>query len=92
MINVMLGSNTHSEVSAYFYLTCFLELIMFSLFTVEWSINGNYVAVARNNILTILSSKFKERVSLVLPFESLIGDSDVNSAVKGMFDVFYFHL
>jgi nuclear pore complex protein Nup214 len=38
--------------------------------------------VARKNVLSILSSKFEERVSISLPFRSWIGDSEENISVK----------
>lgn len=45
---------------------------------------GNFVAVARKNVLSILSSQFKERLRLSLPFKSVVGDSDVNQVIKGI--------
>ncbi|KAF3449046.1 hypothetical protein FNV43_RR09770 [Rhamnella rubrinervis] len=56
--------------------------VMDSVDAVEWSVQGSYVAVARKDILSILSSKLRERSSLVLSFKSWIGDSDVNCSVK----------
>lgn len=56
----------------------------------DWSVGGKYVSVARKNILSILSSKFKERLSISLSFDSWIGDSDVNCSVKGNVVVWYY--
>ncbi|XP_011025100.1 PREDICTED: nuclear pore complex protein NUP214 isoform X2 [Populus euphratica] len=49
---------------------------------VEWSLKGKYIAVARGSIISILSSNFKERFSISLPFRSWIADSDDNCTVK----------
>ncbi|KAH7576326.1 hypothetical protein JRO89_XS01G0036700 [Xanthoceras sorbifolium] len=49
---------------------------------IEWSVKGKFVAVAKKNILSILSSKFKERLSISLSFKSLVGESDANCSVK----------
>ncbi|KAF9686533.1 hypothetical protein SADUNF_Sadunf03G0168500 [Salix dunnii] len=69
--------HVHSLLSkyddAYF---CLLSLI------VEWSLKGKYIAIARESLISILSSNFKERFSISLPFRSWIADSDVNCTVK----------
>lgn len=57
------------------------------LFVVEWSAKGSYIALARKDILIILSSKFKERSQILLPFKSWVGDSD--SIVKGTCVVYF---
>ncbi|GMP69758.1 hypothetical protein CsSME_00028896 [Camellia sinensis var. sinensis] len=49
---------------------------------VEWSVKGDFVAVTRKNILSILSSKFKQKFSMALSFKSWIGDSDLNCTIK----------
>ncbi|KAL9349059.1 hypothetical protein Peur_056314 [Populus x canadensis] len=49
---------------------------------VEWSLKGKYIAVARGSLISILSSNFKERFSISLPFRSWIADSDDNCTVK----------
>ncbi|KAJ6702736.1 NUCLEAR PORE COMPLEX PROTEIN NUP214 ISOFORM X1 [Salix viminalis] len=49
---------------------------------VEWSLKGKYIAVARESLISILSSNFKERFSISLPFRSWIADSDDNCTVK----------
>ncbi|KAL2557114.1 Nuclear pore complex protein [Forsythia ovata] len=59
-----------------------LDYMMDNVDSVDWSVKGNFVAVARKNVLSILSSQFKERLSLLLPFKSVVGDSDVNQVIK----------
>ncbi|KAK4843166.1 hypothetical protein QYF36_004823 [Acer negundo] len=59
-----------------------LQVVMENVDAVEWNVKGKFVAVAKKNILSILSSKFKERLSIALSFKSLVGDSDVNCSIK----------
>ncbi|XP_019461887.1 PREDICTED: nuclear pore complex protein NUP214 isoform X2 [Lupinus angustifolius] len=61
-----------------------LKSVMDSVEAVDWSVKGEFVAVARkNNVLSILSAKkFEEWVSISLSFNSWIGDSDENRSVK----------
>ncbi|KAL5794838.1 hypothetical protein ACOSP7_003432 [Xanthoceras sorbifolium] len=59
-----------------------LQVVMENVDAVEWSVKGKFVAVAKKNILSILSSKFKERLSISLSFKSLVGESDANCSVK----------
>lgn len=61
--------------------SCFVFAI--SAVIVEWSAKGKFLAVAKGNNLCILSSKFKERQSILLSFRSLVGESDVNGSIKG---------
>lgn len=69
-----------------------LLLTLFFFFViVEWSLKGKYIAVARENILHILSSKFREKLHISLPLKSWIGDSEENFCVKGIF-LFIFRL
>ncbi|KAF8082415.1 hypothetical protein N665_0827s0018 [Sinapis alba] len=56
--------------------------IMDGVDAVEWSSKGSYIAVAQDNSLRILSSKFNEKRCIALSFDSWIGDSDENCAVK----------
>ncbi|KAL3850357.1 hypothetical protein ACJIZ3_012239 [Penstemon smallii] len=56
--------------------------VMESVDSVDWSVKGNFVAVAKKNTLSILSLQFKEKLSFLLPFQSVIGDSDVNQVIK----------
>ncbi|XP_073276105.1 nuclear pore complex protein NUP214-like isoform X2 [Primulina huaijiensis] len=61
-----------------------LSHVMENVDSVDWSVNGNFVAVARKNNISILSSQLKEKFSFSLPFRSVIGDndSDVNQVIK----------
>ncbi|XWS52366.1 hypothetical protein CRYUN_Cryun11dG0063700 [Craigia yunnanensis] len=63
-------------------LTYPLKHLMDDVDAVEWSIKGAFVAVAKDNILSILSSKFNEKSCVALPFKSWIGDSDDDCIVK----------
>lgn len=74
------------------FLILAFPIIYFNLFLckVDWGIKGSFVAVARKNILSILSAEFEERVSIPLPFKSWIGDSEANVSVKGLHSVFHF--
>lgn len=56
--------------------------VMDDVDAVEWSVKGKFVAVARKNVLTILSSRFKECLCMSLSFKSLLDDSDVNCSAK----------
>ncbi|KAK2980864.1 hypothetical protein RJ640_003091 [Escallonia rubra] len=51
--------------------------------TVEWSEADNFVAVAKKNVLSILSSEFKERLSISLSLKSFDDESDANCIMKG---------
>jgi hypothetical protein len=77
------------------FLSLSLSHIVFSLpyfkfffIIVEWSVKGEFVAVARKNVLSILSSRFEERLCMSLSFKSWIGDSNVNCSVKGFYVLF----
>ncbi|XP_052181178.1 nuclear pore complex protein NUP214 isoform X2 [Diospyros lotus] len=59
-----------------------LKHVMDNVDAVEWSMKGNFVAVARKNNLSIFSSKFKQKFSILLSFKSWIGDSDLDCTVK----------
>ncbi|CAI8611572.1 unnamed protein product [Vicia faba] len=59
-----------------------LKHVMDSVEAVDWCVKGTFVAVARKNVLSILSTKFEEKVSIPLPFRSWIGDSEANVSVK----------
>ncbi|KAJ0249958.1 Nuclear pore complex protein NUP214 [Hirschfeldia incana] len=56
--------------------------VMDGVDAVEWSSKGSYIAVAQDNSLRILSSKFNEKRCIALSFDSWIGDSDENCVVK----------
>ncbi|XP_060973660.1 nuclear pore complex protein NUP214 isoform X1 [Cannabis sativa] len=59
-----------------------IKHVMEDVDAVEWNAKGNYIALARKDMLIILSSKFKEKSHMVLPFKSWIGDSDEDCNVK----------
>lgn len=59
------------------YLNCFL------LCLVNWSMNGKYIAVAKYDFLSIMSTKFKEKLRIKLLFDSLVED-DPGCVVKGI--------
>lgn len=59
-----------------------LEDVMDNVDAVEWSVKGKFVAVAKKNVLSILTSKLKERLCISLSFKSWVGDCDVNVSVK----------
>lgn len=59
-----------------------LNCVIEGVNSVDWSIKGNYIAVAKKNMVSILSSHFKEKLSFLLSFQSVIGDSDVNQVIK----------
>ncbi|XP_027189043.1 nuclear pore complex protein NUP214 isoform X2 [Cicer arietinum] len=59
-----------------------LKHVMDSVEAVDWCVKGTSVAVARKNVLSILSTKFEEKVLIPLPFRSWIGDSEANVSVK----------
>lgn len=59
-----------------------LEDVMDNVDAVEWSVKGKFVAVAKKNVLSILTSKLKERLPISLSFKSWVGDCDVNCSVK----------
>lgn len=59
-----------------------LKLVMENVDAVDWGVKGRFVVVARKNALSILSTKFEERVSISLPFESWISDYADNVSIK----------
>ncbi|KAI8526441.1 hypothetical protein RHMOL_Rhmol13G0307600 [Rhododendron molle] len=59
-----------------------LKNVMDDVDAFDWSLKGNLVAVARKNTLSIMSLKLKEKVRISLSFDSWIGDSNLNFAVK----------
>ncbi|KAK7405276.1 hypothetical protein VNO78_06480 [Psophocarpus tetragonolobus] len=59
-----------------------LKHVMDSVDAVDWGLKGSFVAVASKSVLSILSAKFEERVSVSLPFGSWIGDSAANVSIK----------
>ncbi|KAI5667149.1 hypothetical protein M9H77_17002 [Catharanthus roseus] len=52
-----------------------LKCVMVNVDAVEWSANGDFIVVARKNLLSVLSSELVEKCSFSLSPESLIVDS-----------------
>ncbi|KAI9121816.1 hypothetical protein K1719_007206 [Acacia pycnantha] len=59
-----------------------LKEVMDNVDAVEWSAEGKSIAVARMNVISILSAKFEERISISLSFKSWTGDSGESCHVK----------
>ncbi|KAK4270922.1 hypothetical protein QN277_019687 [Acacia crassicarpa] len=59
-----------------------LREVMDNVDAVEWSAEGKSIAVARMNVISILSAKFEERISISLSFKSWTGDSRESCYVK----------
>ncbi|XP_050220450.1 nuclear pore complex protein NUP214 isoform X2 [Mercurialis annua] len=59
-----------------------LQHLMDNVDAVEWSFDGTYISVAKQNVLHILSSKFKQILCISLPFNSWTADSPDESTVK----------
>ncbi|XVF37288.1 hypothetical protein REPUB_Repub19eG0133100 [Reevesia pubescens] len=59
-----------------------LKHLMDDVDAVEWSVKGAFLAVAKDNSLSILSSKFNEKLCVALPFKSWISDSDDDCIFK----------
>ncbi|KAL9140612.1 hypothetical protein ABFS82_14G048600 [Erythranthe guttata] len=59
-----------------------LVCVMEEVDSVDWSVKGNFVAVAKKNNVSIFSSQFEEQLRFSLSFKSVIGDSDVNEVIK----------
>lgn len=55
--------------------------LMDNVDAVNWSMNGKFLAVARYDYLSILSSKFEEKLRIKLLFDSLV-DDDPDCVVK----------
>ncbi|KAI3826581.1 hypothetical protein L1987_00629 [Smallanthus sonchifolius] len=58
-----------------------LNHVMDNVDAFNWSMNGKFIAVARYDSLSILSSKFEEKLQLKLIFDSLV-DDDPDCIVK----------
>ncbi|KAL4561022.1 hypothetical protein LXL04_033182 [Taraxacum kok-saghyz] len=59
-----------------------LNNLMDNVDAVNWSVDGKFLAVAKYDYLSILSSKFEEKLRIKLLLDSLVDDSDADSAVK----------
>ncbi|GMH12801.1 hypothetical protein Nepgr_014642 [Nepenthes gracilis] len=49
---------------------------------VEWSVDGDFLAVAKENILSILSLKLKERLRISLPFKLWTADINARFTIR----------
>ncbi|PHT54940.1 hypothetical protein CQW23_03426 [Capsicum baccatum] len=49
---------------------------------VGWSPDGEFIAITRKNLVSILSSNFEEKFSISLSFKSLLDDSSVKYIIK----------
>ncbi|VVA31817.1 PREDICTED: nuclear pore complex [Prunus dulcis] len=56
--------------------------VMDNVDAVGWSFKGKLIAVARRDILSILSSNFKDRLSMLISFKSWTDDSNANCSIK----------
>ncbi|KAF9597285.1 hypothetical protein IFM89_016426 [Coptis chinensis] len=59
-----------------------LKEVMDNVDAVDWSTEGNCIAVAKTNYLSIFSSRFRERFTLSIPLSSCVGDTDSKCTVK----------
>ncbi|CAI9263043.1 unnamed protein product [Lactuca saligna] len=59
-----------------------LNNLMDNVDAVDWSMDGKFLAVAKYDYLSILSSKFEEKLQIKLLFDSLVDDSAPDSVVK----------
>uniref|UniRef100_A0A2P2KIN4 Uncharacterized protein MANES_15G110800 n=1 Tax=Rhizophora mucronata TaxID=61149 RepID=A0A2P2KIN4_RHIMU len=59
-----------------------LKDVMDNVDAVEWSVKGKFIAVAKENDLIILSSKFEERLCITLPSKSWVGESNDNCSIR----------
>lgn len=51
---------------------------------VDWSMEGDYIAVARKSDIRIFSSDFKEQILITLSFQSWSNDTESEIFIKGM--------
>ncbi|KAK6919871.1 hypothetical protein RJ641_015775 [Dillenia turbinata] len=58
------------------------KYIMDNVDAVDWNITGDLVAVARKNMLSIVSTKFEEKSCLTLLFKTWTNESDDKTVVK----------
>ncbi|XP_072960427.1 nuclear pore complex protein NUP214 isoform X2 [Typha angustifolia] len=59
-----------------------LKDVMKNVDSVDWSMQGDFIAVARKDSLTILSANFKEQICMSLLFQSWHNDTDSGSSIK----------
>ncbi|XP_060197392.1 nuclear pore complex protein NUP214 isoform X2 [Lycium barbarum] len=56
--------------------------VMDDVDAVGWSPDGEFIAITRKNLVSIVSSKFEEKFSISLSFKSLLDDSNVKYVIK----------
>ncbi|KAG1371445.1 putative nuclear pore complex protein NUP214 [Cocos nucifera] len=59
-----------------------LKDVMDNVDAVEWSMEGDFIAIARKNTLSILSSNFEEQLSMLLLFQPWTSDADSECTIK----------
>ncbi|GAB2250472.1 hypothetical protein Droror1_Dr00016722 [Drosera rotundifolia] len=59
-----------------------LQARMDDVDAVDWGVRGDVIAVAKKNIISIVSSNLEERLRISLPFKSWIADSDTTRSIK----------
>nr|XP_033515570.1 nuclear pore complex protein NUP214 isoform X5 [Nicotiana tomentosiformis] len=59
-----------------------IKEVMDDVDAVGWSPDGEFIAVTRKNLISILSSKFEEKFSISLAFKSLLDDSNAKCIIK----------
>ncbi|RDX95312.1 Nuclear pore complex protein NUP214, partial [Mucuna pruriens] len=59
-----------------------LKHVMDNVDAVDWGLKGSFVAVARKSVLSILSAKFEEKLSISLSFRSWTSDSAPNGSIQ----------
>ncbi|XP_059281673.1 nuclear pore complex protein NUP214 isoform X2 [Lycium ferocissimum] len=59
-----------------------IKEVMDEVDAVGWSPDGEFIAITRKNLVSILSSKFEEKFSISLSFKSLLDDSNAKYVIK----------
>nr|XP_016501123.1 PREDICTED: nuclear pore complex protein NUP214-like isoform X2 [Nicotiana tabacum] len=59
-----------------------IKEVMDDVDAVGWSPDGEFIAVTRKNLISILSSKFEEKFGISLAFKSLLDDSNAKCIIK----------
>nr|XP_029124017.1 nuclear pore complex protein NUP214 isoform X3 [Elaeis guineensis] len=59
-----------------------LKDVMNNVDAVDWSVEGDFIAIARKNTLSILSSNFEEQLSMLLLFQPWTSDADSECTIK----------
>ncbi|XP_026661439.2 nuclear pore complex protein NUP214 isoform X2 [Phoenix dactylifera] len=59
-----------------------LKDVMDNVDAVDWSVEGDFIAITRKNTLSILSSNFEEQLGMSLLFQSWTSDADTECTIK----------